>query len=147
MQPTVLAMAGLMLLLLPLALLCTSLEKRAGIALALTGGDAPVSVAMGPVEKLRIIRTTDGFEVVATVRTTDVRAHAGDVQERTLHATDARSLADVMARMKRLDSTLTRATLVPLPRSTTAEVVRWMDVLRGGPDAPLFPDIELETQP
>lgn len=135
-----------MLLLLPLALLCTSLERRAGIGLALTGSEASLPDDGGPLEALRVERTPSGFTIIAEVRSSDVRAHAGDVEQQSFEAETLTELGKIAGRMKRLDPNHKRATLVPLPTSTTAQIVRWMDVLRGGGNKPLFPEVVLETQ-
>ncbi len=141
-----LATAALMLLLLPLALLCTSLERRAGIGLALTGTEATMPDDGGTLEALRVERTASGFKILADVRSTDIRAHAGDVEQQSFQADTLTDLGTIAGKMKLLDPNHKRATLVPLPTSKTAEVVRWMDVLRGTVSSPLFPDIILETQ-
>jgi len=136
-----------MLLLLPLTLLSTSMEKRAGIGLALSGGEATLPDDVGLVEDLRVERTDGGFAVLASVRSTDVRAQAGDVEHRRFHAADLSSLGEILSRVKQMDPTRTRATLAPLPGSSATEVVQWMDVLRSGAAGPLFPRVVLETQP
>jgi hypothetical protein len=146
-RPTVLSVAGLMLLLLPLTLLSTSLDKRTGLPIGLLGGEGEVLQSDGVLEQLKVRRVDAGFVVEAQVRTTDVRAASGDVEHRAEPARDLGELQSVLGRMKLLDPTRTQLTLVPAASSTTAQVVRWMDTARRGPQGELFPKVVLEVQP
>ncbi len=144
-RPTVLSVAGLMLLLLPLTLLSTSLDKRTGLAIGLSGGQGDRMMGEGPVEQLKVRRVSDGFLVEAAVRTTDVRASAGDVERRSVRVSDLTELQATLAQMKQIDPDRTEVTLVPAATSTTAQVVAWMDAARVGPTGDLFPKVVLEV--
>jgi hypothetical protein len=144
-RASVMATAALMLLLLPLALLCTSLERRAAIPLSLTGGDSPSVNLGGAIAELRIAKTETGFAITARTQRTDIRAAPGQHETRELRAKDLVALRGVARQLKALDPSHTEATLIPSPNSTTREVVRWMDVLRGSPGEPLFPEIVLQA--
>lgn len=144
-RPTVMSIAGLMLLLLPLTLVSTSIEKRTGLAIGLSGGSGDQLQSDGPVQSLLVRRTGDGFVVLADVRTTDVRSAA--TERRSLAAADLGELQTVLARLKRIDPDRTELTLAPHPSSTTAQVVAWMDAVRIGPSGPLFPKIVLAVDP
>ncbi len=146
-RPTVLSVVALMLLLLPLTLFSTSLDKRTSLPIGLTGGGGERIASDGPVERLRVVRQDEGFVVKAAVRTTDIRAAAGEVELRQVIAEDLTALQRVLWRFKRMDPARTELTLVPAPRSTTAEVVRWMDATRRGPDGELYPRVVLEASP
>lgn len=146
-RPTVLSVAGLMLLLLPLTLLSTSLDKRTGLPIGLSGGQGDGLLGQGPVQQLLVRRDGAGFIVEAKVRTTDVRATAGDVEHRSIRAANLEALQVVLGRMKQLDPARDEITLVPEGRSTTAQVVRWMDASRSGPSGELFAKVVLQVQP
>ena len=146
-RPTVMSVAGLMLLLLPLTLLSTSLDKRTGLAIGLSGGEGERMLGDGPVEKLTVRRTPQGFRVEAAVRTTDVRAAAGEVEHRSVTVGDLSGLQATLTQMKQIDPARTELTLVPLGSSTTAQVVAWMDAARMGPTGVLFPEVVLEVLP
>jgi len=144
-RPTVLSVVALMLLLLPLTLFSTSLDKRTGLPIGLSGGQPDEVHGDGPVEGLRVRRSSDGFVVETAVRNTDVRAAAGDVELRQVRAGDLGELQDVLQRIKQLDPTRTEITLVPEAQSTTSQVVRWMDAARKGPNGELYPEVVLEA--
>jgi hypothetical protein len=144
-RASVMATAALMLLLLPLALLCTSLERRAAIPLSLSGGEGVKANSGGSIAELRIARTETGFAVTTLTNSTDIRALPGQHETRVLRAKDLSELHRIARQLKALDPSHTETTLIPSPTSTTSEVVRWMDVLRGGPSDPLFPQIVLQT--
>lgn len=146
-RPTVMSVTGLMLLLLPLTLLSTSLDKRTGLAIGLSGGQGERMLGEGPVEKLTVHRIAEGFRVEAAVRTTDVRAAAGEVEHRTVTVSDLTGLQATLTQMKQIDPARTELTLVPQASSTTAQVVAWMDAARVGPAGDLFPEIVLEVLP
>jgi hypothetical protein len=146
-RATVLSVAGLMLLLLPLTLLSTSMDKRTGLPIGLSGGQGQGLLGEGAVQQLLVRRDGAGFVVEAQVRTTDVRATAGDVEHRSIRAADLEALQVVLGRMKQLDPARDELTLVPEGRSTTAQVVRWMDAARHGPSGELFTKIVLQVQP
>ena len=146
-RPTVMSITGLMLLLLPLTLVSTSLDKRTSLPIGLSGGQGERMLGEGPLETLRVRRADGGFVVEAGVRTTDVRAAAGDTEQRIIQAGNLTELQSVLGRMKQIDPSRTEVTLVPASDSKTAEVVAWMDAARRGPQGPLFPEVVLEVSP
>ncbi len=144
-RPAVLSVVGLMMLLLPFLLLTSSIEKLAAIGLGLPGlnEDIPPEV-VGPVESLRVRRTSTGFAITAAVRNTDIRASEGDIETRRFEADDLHALQAALSTLKRIDPDRTRATLIPQPDSSTEEIIRWIDAIRSGPDGDLFDRIILQ---
>ena len=67
-RPTIMSVSGLMLLLLPLTLVSTSLDKRTSLPIGLSGGEGERMLGEGPLEKLRVQRSPEGFVVQASVR-------------------------------------------------------------------------------
>jgi len=144
-RPTVLSVVALMLLLLPLTLLSTSVDRRTGLPIGLSGGESERIAGDGPVEQIRILSLEEGFSVEASVRTTDVRASAGEVELQRMGAASLTELQGVLARLKRIDPGRREATLVPQAHSTTHQVVRWMDAIGEGPSGELYPKVVLEV--
>ena len=85
-RPTVMSITGLMLLLLPLTLVSTSVDKRTSLPIGLSGGQGERMLGEGPLESLRVRRADGGFVIEAGVRTTDIRAAAGDTEQRVIAA-------------------------------------------------------------
>ena len=140
------SVAALMVLLLPILLMVTSAQKLTGLALGVPGPTEELPPEPpGPVERLEVRRTEAGFVVGADVRNTDVLAQAGDTEHREFEVADLAGLREVLLTLKALDPKRVRITLVPLPTSSTDDVVHWMDVVRQGPDGPLFPRVVLVT--
>lgn len=145
-RPALLAIVSLMVLLLPLLLMTTSVEKRAGVALSVPGPDEELPPEVpGAVESLRVERQETGYRVVASVRNQDVGSSVGDTEAKELMATDLSGLQAALGTFKALDPSRTRVTLVPAPDTPTEEVVRWMDAVRRGPSGELFPDVILAS--
>jgi hypothetical protein len=145
-RPALLSIVSLMVLLLPLLLMTTSVEKRAGLALSVPGPDEALPPEVpGPVESLRVERQKTGYRVVASVRNTDVGSSVGDTEFKELMAADLAALQEALATFKALDPSRERVTLVPAPDTPTEEVVRWMDAVRRGPRGDLYPDVILAS--
>ena len=135
-----------MVLLLPMLLMTSSMQRRAGLVLGVPGPDEELPPEVpGAVESLRVSRDASGFLVYAAVRNTDVVSATGDTEAREFHADTLTSLQEVLATLKRLDPARERITLVPAADTTTDEVVRWMDAVRAGPTGKLFPKVILST--
>jgi len=137
---------ALMVLLLPMALMTTSSEKLTGLALGVPGPTEEIPPEPpGPVEALRVVRVADGYAVSAKVRRTDVVTSAGDTELKEFIEPDLASLQTRLASFKKMDEKRERITLAPAADTPTAEVVRWMDAVRRGPEGALYPRVILET--
>ncbi|MEC7948458.1 MAG: hypothetical protein VX265_12910 [Myxococcota bacterium] len=143
-RPALLSIVALMVLLLPLLLMTTSLQKRAGIALGVPGPDEELPPEVpGAVEDLRVERRATGYLVRAAVRKTDVVGTVGNTESKEVLADDLPGLQEVLGTFKGLDPGRDRITLVPAADTPTEEVVRWMDAVRAGPGGELFPKVIL----
>jgi hypothetical protein len=146
MRPALLSVVALMLLLLPMLLMTTSAERRAGLALGVPGPDDALEPDLpGPVENLRVERDPVGYLVVAHVRNTDVVGATGDTERKELRAANLGELQAALRAFKDLDPNRMKVTLVPASDTPTEEVVRWMDAVREGPDGVLFPSVILSS--
>jgi hypothetical protein len=146
-RPALFSVISLIVLLVPLLLYTSSLERRTGLALAVSGTDDLPPEPVGPVEALRVERVAQGYALRAEVRNTDVRASAGDTERKEALLPDLAALQSTLLVYKRLDPARTRITLHPAADTTTEEVVRWMDAVRSGPEGELFPRVVLEAAP
>lgn len=147
-RPALLSIVALMVLLLPLLLMTTSLQRRAGLALGVPGPDEELPPEVpGAVEDLRVERQATGYLVRASVRNTDVVSASGDTEAKELLAPDLPNLQEVLATFKVMDPRRERITLVPAADTPTEEVVRWMDAVRAGPSGELFPKVILAAGP
>lgn len=146
MRPALLSIVALMVLLLPLLLMTTSAQKRTGLALGVPGPEEELPPEPpGIVERLSVERVPEGYRLTAAVRSTDVRAAAGDTEDKSVLADNLGDLQAALATFKALDPKRERVTLIPAADTPTEEVVRWMDAVRNGPDGPLFPKVVLQT--
>lgn len=136
-----------MVILLPMLLMTTSARRLTGLTLSVAApGDALPPLPPGPIERLAVtVDGTGGYRVQADVRSTDVRAAAGDVERRELSAPDLRGLQGVLRTLKTLDPARKRVTLVPGAETTTQQVVSWMDAVQVDRSGELFPDVVLES--
>jgi len=135
-----------MVILLPMLLMTTSARRLTGLPLAVAApGDALPPLPPGPIERLVVSVGDAGYRVEADVRSTDVRASAGDVERRELSANDLSGLQGVLRTLKTLDPKRTRVTLVPGPLTTTREVVSWMDAVKMDRAGELFPEVVLQS--
>lgn len=144
-RPAMMAIISLMVLLLPLLISSSSARKLAALPLGVPGpSDELPPETPGAVEGITVRPAGGGFSVEARVRSTDLGAGAGDVEQRRFEAGSLAELQGVLGRLKRLDPQRERILLVPAATSQADEVVRWMDAVRAGPDGPLFPTVILE---
>ena len=135
-----------MVILLPMLLMTTNARKLTGLTLAVAApGDALPPLPPGPIERLTVTRSPDGYRVQADVRSTDVRAAVGDVERRDLRSADLVELQSVLRTLKTLDPARQRVTLVPGPDSTTQEVVSWMDAVKLDRKGELFPEVVVQS--
>lgn len=147
-RPALLSIVALMVLLLPLLLMTSSLQRRAGLSLGVPGPDEELPPELpGAVEDLRVERQATGYLVRAAVRNTDVVSAAGDTEAKELLASDLADLQAVLGTFKSMDPARERITLVPAADTPTEEVVRWMDAVRAGPTGTLFPKVILAAGP
>lgn len=145
-RPAMLSIVSLMVLLLPMLLMTTSAQKLTGLAMGLPGPSEELPPEPpGPVESLTVVRVDGGYQVQATVRSTDVNASVGDTETKSLMAGDLSSLQGVLAKLKKLDPKRDRITLAPSKEMPTDEVVQWMDAVRAGPEGPLYPRIVMQA--
>lgn len=147
-RPALLSVVALMLLLVPMVLLTSTGQRATGLALGLPGpGEGLPPLPPGPVERLRVTRTAEGYRVEAGVRRTDVRATTGDVESQQLDVADLPALQAQLRRLKNLDPDRERITLRPAPDTPAHEVVTLMDAVRADRAGPLFPQVIMESGP
>jgi len=147
-RPALLSVVALMLLLVPMVLLTSTGQKATGLALGLPGpGEDLPPLPPGPVERLRVTRTADGYRVDAGVRRTDVLATTGEVEAQQLDVQDLPALQAQLRRLKALDPDRQRITLSPAADTPAREVVALMDAVRADGTGPLFPQVIMESTP
>jgi hypothetical protein len=147
-RPALFSVISLIVLLIPMLLLTSSLERTTGLPLGVAGSDDDLPPEpIGRVESLRVERIEAGYLLTAEVRNTDVRSSAGDTERKQLTATDLAALQTALQTFKGLDPDRKRITLQPSADTTTDEVVRWMDAVRVGPQGELYPRVVLEAAP
>ena len=140
------AMAALMLLLLPTLLLVLSPQKSTALALSVAGpGDIP-NLPPGPIESLLVETHTEGFTVTANIRTTDVLASQGDVEQQTWQIKDLSGLQQRLRALKKFDPQRKRIQIQPAAQTLTEDVVLWMDILRKDSEGELFPEIIISRE-
>lgn len=145
-RPALFSVISLIVLLVPMLLLTSSLERTTGLPLGVAGSDDDLPPEpIGRVEGLRVERVDQGYLLTADVRNTDVRASAGDTERKQLTAPDLAALQVALQTYKGLDPERKRITLRPGADTTTDEVVRWMDAVRTGPQGELYPRVVLEA--
>jgi len=135
------SMASLMMLLLPTLLLALSPEKSTTLPLSLSTPNALPPKQNGPVESLSILASKTSFEITASIRTTDVLASTGDVEQKKWTLNTLQSLQNTLRQIKKLDPKRNRITIYPAAESLTEDVVHWMDVIRQDKQGTLFPEI------
>ena len=139
--PVMFSMASLMMLLLPTLLLALSPEKSTTLPLSLSSPNELPPKQNGPVESLRIAAAESGFTITASIRTTDVLASTGDVEQKEWRLENLQALQLTLRQIKNLDPKRERVTIYPAAESLTEEVVHWMDVIRRDKSGTLFPEI------
>ena len=139
--PVMFSMASLMMLLLPTLLLALSPEKSTTLPLSLSTPNALPPKQNGPVESLSILASKTSFEITASIRTTDVLASTGDVEQKKWTLNTLQSLQNTLRQIKKLDPKRNRITIYPAAESLTEDVVHWMDVIRQDKQGTLFPEI------
>ncbi len=131
-----------MVLLLPMLLLTTSVQKLVGLDLALPGdGELPPELP-GLVEGLEV-HLDDGIVVRALIRRSDVVTSEGEVEERQVEVEDLASLQEALRSFKTLDPSHQRILVVPSDSVPTWKVVQTMDAVRGDSDGELFTEVAL----
>ena len=144
-RPALMSVISLMVLLLPMLVATTSAQRLAGLPLGVPGpADELPPESPGPVEDVTVRAEGGGYRLEARVRRADVRASAGEVELRSWALADLPALQAALADLKRRDPARDRITLIPSPTTTTAELVRWMDGVRHGPDGVLYPKVVLQ---
>ena len=96
----------------------------------------------GPIESLRLEVLSDGFLLEAKVRKTDVLASVGDTEVKTWSVRTWKEAIEQLESIKKLDPERKRILLHPDPKSTTKEVIHWMDTLQRGD---LFSEVIIES--
>ena len=145
-RPALFSVISLIVLLIPMLLLTSSLERTTGLPLGVAGSsdDLPPE-PIGRVEALHVERVAEGYLLTADVRNTDVRSSAGDTERKQSTAPDLAALQQALVAFKSLDPGRKRISLRPGRATTTEEVVRWMDAVRVGPQGELYPRVVLEA--
>lgn len=142
-RPALLSMSALMMILLPTILLVTTPQKLIGISLSMAGTTTEIPPAPpGPIESLRLEVLPDGFLLEAKVRKTDVLASVGDTEVKTWTVKTWKEAIDQLESIKKLDPERKRILLHPDPKSTTKQVIHWMDTLQRGD---LFSEVIIES--
>ena len=146
-RPTFLSMAALMMLLLPTLLLAMSPQKLTGLPLSVPGPSEELPpMPSGPVERLTLELKSSETTLTAEIRSTDVRASAGDTETKQWSIHSAAELTPILRRLKSLDPERTRLRLVPASESTTADVVYWMDIVRNDSIGELYRNVVVDSQ-
>ena len=146
-RPTFLSMAALMMLLLPTLLLAMSPQKLTGLPLSVPGPSEKLPpMPSGPIEQLNLELKASDIILTAQIRSTDVRASAGDTETKQWSIKSASDLVPILRRLKSLDPDRTRLRLLPAAESTTADVVYWMDIVRSDESGELFRNVVVDGQ-
>ncbi len=151
-RPTLLGIVTLMFLLL-FFLLSTSSGVRLGVIglRFAASGDLAALPHAGLVKEVTLRLRGPDAELSFDVATTDIAASATSVERRVVvvpavdGAVDVPALDAAVRRVWEIDRSQTRARLVPDPATTTDTLFAVMDVLRGGPGAPVFPELTLDV--
>lgn len=145
-RPAILSVVSLMVILLPMLLMTTNARRLAGLPLSVAApGDRLPPLPPGPIEDLRVRPVPGGYVVDAQVRSTDVRASAGDVEQRSLSADDLAGVQSILRTLKSLDPRRARVVLAPAPDTRTADVVRLMDAVQADGKGELFPQVVVDS--
>ena len=146
-RPTFLSMAALMMLLLPTLLLAMSPQKLTGLPLSVPGPSEDLPpLPTGPIERLTLELTSPDATLTAQIRSTDVRESTGDTETKQWPITEGVNIHPILRRLKNLDPERTRLRLIPVPESTTADVVYWMDLVRSDKEGELFRNVVVDSQ-
>ena len=141
------SMASLMILLLPMLLLIGSPQKNTGLPLSVAGPTEELPPAPpGPVEFLSVRATESGFQVLAKVRKTDVRAAAGETERKSWEPSGLEKLQELLRQIKSLDPSRKRIKLYPEGSYTAQQVVQLMDVVQRDGKGELYSEIVLEGE-
>ena len=100
----------------------------------------------GPIEQLNLELKASDIILTAQIRSTDVRASAGDTETKQWSIKSASDLVPILRRLKSLDPDRTRLRLLPAAESTTADVVYWMDIVRSDESGELFRNVVVDGQ-
>jgi|GEM_PF-2426053 len=149
-RPTLLGVVTLLFLLL-FFLLTTSTGQRLGVIGLRLGSAADLA----PLPHAGLLRTLEvdmeggTLRVLAEVQTTDIAAASTSVERRQFElppvqgSVDLAGLARLVEEFHALDPSQTRARLRPDETTGTGALVAVLDVMRGGSDAPRFPNVAL----
>ena len=144
-RPAFFALAALMIILLPTLLMITNPQKIVGIPLSMARGSQEIPpTPPGIIEKIVIVvQDDDHFLLKASVRKTDVLASSGDVELKSWKKNSWNGVIEELQDLKKLDPDRKRIQLSPALKSSTQEIVQWMDHLQS-PD--LFPEVVLQEE-
>ena len=157
-RPTLLSLAALMLLLIPILLLIVNPQKTTYLPLSMsTKSGVPPIAHTGPIEVLKIsIDTITGtkspdplakysMQLEVHRRKSDVRASQGDTEVKIWNFTSRRECIQMLRDIKSFDKARERITVVPSKNLRTSDIVFWMDILRKDNGEVFFPSVVLES--
>lgn len=157
-RPTLLSLAALMLLLIPIMLLIVNPQKTTYLPLSMsTNSGVPPIAHTGPIEVLKIsIDTRSGFkssdhlakysiQLEVHRRKSDVRASQGDTEVKIWNFTSPKDCLQKLRDIKSFDKARERITVTPSKNLRTGDIVFWMDILRHDNDEDFFPSVILQS--
>ena len=125
------AMASLMMILLPTLLMVTNPQKIVTVPLSLSkvnGTFTPTHT--GPVEKIKLIATLEGFVVEMDVRKSDVLASTGNTETKSWNLTTWTEVQDRLQQIQSIDPQQQKIYLRPTPNHDAQTVIQWLDQLQ-----------------
>ena len=159
-RPTLLSLAALMLLLIPILLFIVNPQKTTSIPLSMSSASSIPPIAhSGPIENLQLFVDIDntklnqqkntsidyilGLEVER--RKSDVRASQGDTERKRWNFQTVSDCLQKLRDIKSMDPSRERITVIPSTKLQTQDIVYWMDLLRQDEQGMLFPSVILQS--
>ena len=159
-RPTLLSLAALMLLLIPILLLIVNPQKTTSLPLSVSTSSTISQLAhSGPVEKLQIFIDVDNSKsnpsetritsyiltVEIDIKKSDIRASQGDIERKRWKFHQVSECIQKLRDIKNMDSARERITVIPSKKLQTQDIVYWMDILRQDEHGILFPSVILQS--
>ena len=157
-RPTLLSLAALMLLLIPILLLIVNPQKTTYLPLSMsTSSGLPPIAHTGPIEVLKISIDTKNnseasdpnskyvMQLEVHRRKSDVRASQGDTEIKIWDFTSLDACIQKLRDIKGFDEARERITVIPSKNLRTGDIVFWMDILRQDNGENFFPSVVLES--
>ena len=157
-RPTLLSLAALMLLLIPILLLIVNPQKTTYLPLSMsTSSGVPPIAHTGPIEVLKISIDTKSnseasdpnskyvMQLEVHRRKSDVRASQGDTEIKIWDFTSLDACIQKLRDIKGFDEARERITVIPSKNLRTGDIVFWMDILRQDNGENFYPSVVLES--